>query len=72
MWRCGVLDLIFFCESFFVKLKLTWNGRTVEGDSPVSMCFLGFFFLFLEYDALDIAFEFGWHQHLILNTSQDR
>ena len=37
MW-CFGLDF----GSSFVKLKLTWNGRTVEGDSPVSMCFLWF------------------------------
>ena len=35
---CG--DVVFWTwfGSFFVKLKLTWNGCTVEGDSPVSMC----------------------------------
>lgn len=33
MW-CFRLD---FFKSSFVKLKLTWNGCTVEGDSPVSM-----------------------------------
>ena len=32
MW-CFGLDF----GSSLVKLKLTWNGHTVEGDSPVSM-----------------------------------
>ncbi len=38
MW-CVDFDL----GSAFIKLKLTWNGHAVEGDSPVSMCFCGFF-----------------------------
>ena len=40
MW-CFGLDF----GSSFVKLKLTWNGRTVEGDSPVSMCSCGLVYI---------------------------
>lgn len=29
-------------KPLFTKLKSAWNGSTVEGDSPVSMCFLWF------------------------------
>ena len=40
MW-CFGLDF----GSSFIKLKLTWNGRTVEGDSPVSMCSCGLVYI---------------------------
>ena len=45
MWRCGVLDFIFYL--LFVKVNFTWNGEAVEGDSPVVMYFLKIFLLFL-------------------------